>query len=144
MLFGEPAGLSHHTLTANSINQHYVIALMNHLGHDKVALVGHHRSPGGNRFAKARPGYWFFKFLTHFYRDWSYNPEMLSPEKVDVYLWGAEFNAVGKAYDVLELWKTFAANVRGVAIPECGHLCDEERPDVVNHELAGFLADWKG
>lgn len=86
MLFGEPEGLSHHTLTANSINQHCVIALMDHLGHDKIALVGHDRSPGGNRFAKARAGYWFFKFLTHFYRDWSYNPEMLSPVKVDVYL----------------------------------------------------------
>ncbi|MHB8187875.1 MAG: alpha/beta fold hydrolase [Dermatophilaceae bacterium] len=293
MLFGEPEGLSHHTLTANGITQHYVmagegppvyllhgfpetwygwrkqipelalkftvvapdlrgygasdkpaagydkrtmandvIALMNHLGHDKIALVGHDRGARvATRFAKdhpdrldrlvvmdniptrvvaesydlakARAGYWFFtfltvpdlpealiagkerEFLTHFYRDWSYNPEMLAPEEVDVYvrayqqpgtvrgscadyragaedvaqdledvdtliqvpvlsLWGAEFSAVGKAYDVLEVWKTVAANVRGVAIPECGHLCQEERPDVVNRELAGFLADWKG
>ncbi len=293
MLFGEPEGLRHHTLTANGITQHYVttgdgppvyllhgfpetwygwrkqipelatnftvvapdlrgygesdkpaagydkrtmandvIALMDHLGHDKIALVGHDRGARvATRFAKdhpdrldrlvvmdniptrvvaetydlakARAGYWFFtfltvpdlpealiagrerEFLTHFYRDWSYNPEMLTPEEVDVYvrayqqpgtvrgscadyragaqdvaqdladvdtliqapvlcLWGADFSAVGQAYDVLEVWKTVAANVRGVAIPECGHLCQEERPDVVNHELAGFLADWKG
>ncbi|MGW2412607.1 alpha/beta fold hydrolase [Streptomyces tubercidicus] len=27
-------------------------------------------------------------------------------------------------------------------IPRCGHLCQEERPDVVNAELLEFLADW--
>ncbi|MGW1787864.1 alpha/beta fold hydrolase [Streptomyces tubercidicus] len=29
-------------------------------------------------------------------------------------------------------------------IPRCGHLCQEERPDVVNAELLEFLADWNG
>lgn len=54
--------------------------------------------------AKARAGYWFFtflavpdlpeallagkerEFLMHFYRSWSYNPQMLTPEEVDVYV----------------------------------------------------------
>jgi len=38
-------------------------------------------------------------------------------------LWGVEFSAVGQACEVLEVWKAVAAKVRGVAIPECGHLC---------------------
>ncbi|CAM5691361.1 alpha/beta fold hydrolase [Streptomyces canarius] len=101
-----------------------VLALMDHLGHEKIALVGHDRGARvGTRFAKdhreridrfvamdniptrviadtydvamARQGYWFFTFLqvpdlpealiagkeetwlTHFYRGWSYDPEML-------------------------------------------------------------------
>lgn len=207
-------------------------ALMGHLGHDRIVLIGHDRGARvGTRFAKdhpealdrlvvmdniptrivadtydirlARQGYWFFTFLTvpdlpealiagkeetwltHFFRSWSYNPEMLSPEEVAVYvrayqqpgavrgacmdyragpedvaqdredadeliqcpvlaLWGADFEAVGKAFDVLEVWKGMAHDIRGVAIPECGHLCQEERPDVVNGELMKFLADWTG
>ncbi|MDT0616158.1 alpha/beta fold hydrolase [Streptomyces lancefieldiae] len=35
-----------------------------------------------------------------------------------------------------------ARDVRGVPITQCGHLCQEERPDVVNRELLDFLADW--
>lgn len=35
-----------------------------------------------------------------------------------------------------------ARPVRGVPIPRCGHLCQEERPEVVNSEILGFLADW--
>lgn len=209
-----------------------VIALMDHLGHERVALVGHDRGARvATRFAKdhptrvdrlvvmdniptrvvaetydiakARAGYWFFtfltvpdlpealiagkerEFLTHFYRSWSYNPQMLSAEEIDVYvrayqqpgtvrgscadyragaedvaqdnqdketlidcpvlaLWGADFEAVGKAYNVQAVWETVASNVRGVAIPECGHLCHEEKPDVVNNELTSFLETWKG
>jgi pimeloyl-ACP methyl ester carboxylesterase len=59
-------------------------------------------------------------------------------------MWGEDFSAVGQAYDVLEVWKGIARDVRGVAIPQCGHLCQEERPDVVNVELLDFLADWGG
>ncbi len=207
-----------------------VIALMDHLGHDKIALVGHDRGARvGTRFAKdhrdridrlavldniptrvvadaydialARLGYWFFTFLavpdlpealitgreetwlTHFYRDWSYDPEMLTPEEIAVYvrayrqpgavrgscmdyragaedaaqdredadepidcpvlaLWGADFDLVGKAFDVLEVWQQMAHTVRGRAIPQCGHLCQEERPDIVNAELLEFLSGW--
>jgi haloacetate dehalogenase len=209
-----------------------VIALMDHLGHRRIALVGHDRGARvGTRFAKdhrdridrfvamdniptriiadtydvrlARQGYWFFTFLgvpdlpealiagreeiwlTHFYRSWSYNPDMLSPEEIAVYvrayqqpgavrgscmdyrasaqdvaqdtedadqlidcpvltMWGEDFSAVGQAYDVLEVWKGLAHNLRGVPIPQCGHLCQEERPEVVNAELLGFLDGWTG
>jgi len=40
-------------------------------------------------------------------------------------LWGADFELVGQAFDVLGVWKTMAKNVRGVAIPRCGHLPQE-------------------
>jgi hypothetical protein len=110
-----------------------VIALMDHLGHERIALIGHDRGARvGTRFAKdhraridrfvamdniptrviaetydanlARQGYRFFTFLgvpdlpealiagreeiwlTHFYRSWSYNPDMLTPEEVAVYV----------------------------------------------------------
>jgi len=153
--------------------------------------------------AKARAGYWFFtflavpdlpealiagkerEFLTHFYRSWSYNPEMLTAAEVDVYvraysqpgtvrgscadyraaaqdvaqdeedvdtliaysvlsMWGEDFDAVGRAYDVAAIWRGMGTDVRTVPIPQCGHLCQEERPDVVNRELLAFLADWRG
>jgi len=35
-------------------------------------------------------------------------------------------------------------DVRSVPIPQCGRLCQEERPDVVNGELLELLADWNG
>lgn len=59
-------------------------------------------------------------------------------------LWGADFDLVGKQFDVLEVWKGMANNVRGVAVPECGHLPQEEQPARVNQELREFLAGWKG
>jgi haloacetate dehalogenase len=37
-------------------------------------------------------------------------------------LWGADFDLVGQAFDVIGVWKSMAKNVRGVAIPRCGHL----------------------
>lgn len=209
-----------------------VVALMDHLGHDRIALVGHDRGARvATRLAKdyrarvdrlavidniptriiaetfdvakARAGYWYFPFLgvldlpealitgreeiflTHLYRTWSYNPEMLSAEEIAVYvrayqqpgtlrgacadyraaaedvaqdledadhlidcpvlcLWGADFDGVGRAYDVAEVWRTMATTLRAVPIPECGHLCQEERPDLVNAELSAFLDDWRG
>jgi haloacetate dehalogenase len=57
-------------------------------------------------------------------------------------MWGADFELVGKAFDVLEVWKGLARNVRGVAIPECGHLPQEEQPQRVNQELREFLRGW--
>jgi haloacetate dehalogenase len=59
-------------------------------------------------------------------------------------IWGSEFDLVGKAFDVLEVWKGLARNVRGVAIPKCGHLPQEEQPERVNQELRQFLAGWGG
>jgi haloacetate dehalogenase len=57
-------------------------------------------------------------------------------------LWGADFELVGRAFDVLGVWKTMAKNVRGVAIPRCGHLPQEEQPERVNQELRDFLDGW--
>jgi pimeloyl-ACP methyl ester carboxylesterase len=210
-----------------------VVALMDHLGHETIALVGHDRGARvSTRFAKdhrgrvdrlaildnvptrvlastfdlerARAGYWIFPFmgvpdlpekligggneeafLTHLFRTWSYNPQMLSADEVEVYvknyqqpgtlrgsfadyramaedtaqdvedadvlidcpvltMWGAESDVVGKAYDVAEVWRGMAKDVTAIPIPECGHLCQEERPDFVNAELLKFLASWNG
>lgn len=209
-----------------------VLGLMDHLGHQRIALVGHDRGARvSTRFAKdhpdrldrlaildniptrvvaetydvakARAGYWFFTFLgvpdlpetliagkeeaflTHFFRSWSYNPELFSAEEIAVYvqayqqpgavrgacsdyraaaedvaqdaedveklidcpvltLWGADSDVIGKAYDVAEIWRGMASDLRAVPIPRCGHLCQEEQPDTVNRELLAFLDGWTG
>ncbi len=59
-------------------------------------------------------------------------------------LWGADFELVGGMFDVLEVWKGMAREVRGVAIPHCGHLPHEEQPAAVNAELLRFLEGWNG
>lgn len=59
-------------------------------------------------------------------------------------LWGADFDAIGQAFDVLRVWRGMARDVRGVAVPQCRHLPHEERPDVVNRELLAFLDGWGG
>lgn len=205
--------------------------LMRHLGHERIALVGHDRGARvATRFAKdhrdvldrlvtmdniptrvvfnetnsalARK-YWFFYFqqvpdlpealvegreeifLRHFFSSWCYDPEALSDEEVAVYvraysqpgalrgafndyragaedlaqdladadeliacptltIWGADFDLVGGTFDVLEVWKGMARDVRGVPIPRCGHLPHEEQPDAVNRELRAFLDGWHG
>jgi haloacetate dehalogenase len=209
-----------------------LIALMDHLGHDRIALIGHDRGARvATRFAKdhrdrldrltvmdniptrviietfdiakVRAGGWFFvflpvpdlpkaliqgreeTFLTHLYRSWSYNPEMLRQAEIDVYvknyqqpgavrgscadyrasaedmaqdvedvdqlidcpvlcIWGEDFEGVAGSHDVAAVWRGMASNLRTVSIPQCGHLCQEERPDVVNAELLKFLEGWKG
>ena len=35
-------------------------------------------------------------------------------------------------------------DVSAVALPECGHLCQEEQPDLVNEHLLTFLDGWQG
>ena len=123
-------------------------------------------------------------WLTHFYRSWSYNPDMMSPEEIAVYvrayqqpgavrgaamdyravaedvkqdvedsaelitcpvliLWGEDFE-VNRSFNLLEVWRGMAKDVHGVGIPQCGHLCQEEQPDVVNKHLMNFLEDWGG
>jgi pimeloyl-ACP methyl ester carboxylesterase len=123
-------------------------------------------------------------WLTHFYRSWSYNPDMMSPEEIAVYvrayqqpgavrgaamdyravaedvkqdvedsaelitcpvliLWGEDFE-VNRSFNLLEVWRGMANDVHGVGIPQCGHLCQEEQPDVVNKHLMNFLKDWGG
>ncbi|MCE7011987.1 alpha/beta hydrolase [Kibdelosporangium philippinense] len=213
------AGYDKRTMAAD------LLALMDHLGHDRIALVGHDRGARvATRFAKdhphrlhrlavvdniptlalsrtknlAAPGLgWFFYFLrvpdlpealiegkeevflTHFYRGWSYNPEIFSQAELDVYvknyqqpgavrgscadyrampqdaeqdaedehvliecpvlsIWGADFVGV-TLVDMEQTWRAMAKDVRTVAIDQCGHLCHEEKPDIVNAELLEFL-----
>jgi pimeloyl-ACP methyl ester carboxylesterase len=59
-------------------------------------------------------------------------------------LWGADFDGVGRMYDVLDVWRGMARDVRGVEIPRCGHLPHEEQPAAVTAELHGFLDGWAG
>jgi len=53
-------------------------------------------------------------------------------------LWGAE-GFVGTAYDVAEVWKEYAAHVRGQALG-CGHFLAEEKPELTLTALRDFLA----
>ena len=57
-------------------------------------------------------------------------------------LWGADFDLVGKAFDVLEVWRGMTHQVRGAPIAQCDHLPQEEQPEVVNQELLAFRAGW--
>jgi haloacetate dehalogenase len=53
-------------------------------------------------------------------------------------LWG-EHGAVGKAFDVLALWRERAADVSGRALP-CGHYVPEEAPDELLAEALDFFS----
>ncbi len=59
-------------------------------------------------------------------------------------LWGEDFELVGKMWDVCDIWHGMAKSVQCVALPECGHLPHEERPDAVNLALLDFLKGWNG
>jgi haloacetate dehalogenase len=208
-----------------------IVALMDHLGHEKIALIGHDRGARvATRFAKdhpdrldrlvvvdnvptrivadtynlrlARAGYWFFtflavpdlpetlvhgrerEFLTHFFQAWSYNPDLLTPADIDVYveayrqpgalrgafddyragavdteqdqqdadqligcrtlvIWGTESDVVGRAYDLRHVWKQMAEQPEFFPIEKCGHLTQEEQPNVVTSALLDFLDDWR-
>lgn len=52
-------------------------------------------------------------------------------------LWGAE-GRVGRAYDVLDVWKRYAMDVRGQALGG-GHFLPEEEPDATVTALRAFL-----
>jgi haloacetate dehalogenase len=52
-------------------------------------------------------------------------------------LWGA-VGLLGKL-PTLEIWRDYAEDVRGAAIPECGHFIPEERPDALLAHLREFL-----
>ncbi|MCY3849713.1 MAG: alpha/beta hydrolase [Acidimicrobiaceae bacterium] len=59
-------------------------------------------------------------------------------------MWGEDFDLVGQWWDVAAVWATMADDLRTVALPRCGHLCQEERADLVNPELLSFLDGWNG
>ena len=52
-------------------------------------------------------------------------------------LWGAS-GLVGQLA-ALDIWRDYATDVRGEAIPECGHFLAEERPEAVLERLIPFL-----
>jgi len=59
-------------------------------------------------------------------------------------LWGADFYAVAGMFDMAAVWKEMADDLRIFSIPRCGHLPQEEQPEVVNQLLLDFLAGWSG
>ena len=59
-------------------------------------------------------------------------------------LWMRDFNLVGEMLDMPLIWAEMASNLITHAIPECGHLPHEEKPEEINRLLIDFLAGWKG
>ena len=59
-------------------------------------------------------------------------------------LWGADFYAVGQMFDMEAVWAEMADDLRTFAVPQCGHLPQEEQPEIVNQLLLEFLAGWQG
>jgi pimeloyl-ACP methyl ester carboxylesterase len=59
-------------------------------------------------------------------------------------IWGAEFEAVGKMFDMPSVWAEMADDLRFEAIEQCGHLPHEEQPERVNQLLLEFLQGWNG
>ena len=57
-------------------------------------------------------------------------------------LWGADYYGVGKMFDMPHVWAEMAADLRTHAIPQCGHLPQEEQPEIVNRLLLDFLEGW--
>ncbi|ASG22398.1 alpha/beta fold hydrolase [Nitrospirillum viridazoti] len=85
--------------------------------------------------------------------DYRANAEDLAQDRTDadvkiacpvLSLWGNDFHAVGKLFDMAKVWAEMADDLVTVPIPDCGHLPQEERPAVVNTLLLDFLAPWKG
>jgi len=73
--------------------------------------------------------------LVHDRADIAAGRQLAQPLRV---LWG-EHGAVGKAFDVLALWRERAANVSGRALP-CGHYVPEEAPDELLAEALAFFS----
>jgi haloacetate dehalogenase len=85
--------------------------------------------------------------------DYRANAEDVAQDKVDadkkiacptLSLWGADFYAVGQMFDMPAVWAEMAANLKTAAIPQCGHLPQEEQPEIVNKLLMDFLDGWAG
>ena len=85
--------------------------------------------------------------------DYRANGEDVAQDQVDaevkiacpvMALWGADFEAVGKMFDMAAVWAEMALDVRAEPIDQCGHLPQEEQPERVNGLLLEFLEPWKG
>ena len=107
-------------------------------GADFDHYVAAYRAPGAVRGAMA---------------DYRANAEDLAQDEVDadvkigcptLSLWGADFGAVGKTFDMAAVWAEMADDLRAVPIPQCGHLPQEEQPNRVNELLLEFLEGWNG
>lgn len=57
-------------------------------------------------------------------------------------LWGENAKVVAGLFDIMQIWRGMAYDVRGIAIPRCGHLPPEEQPEAVNKALLDFLQGW--
>jgi haloacetate dehalogenase len=83
--------------------------------------------------------------------DYRANAEDVAQDNVDadvkiacptLALWGADYCAVGKLFDMPKVWAEMTTDLRTHAIPHCGHLPHEEQPAVVNGMLLDFLQSW--
>jgi len=59
-------------------------------------------------------------------------------------LWGEDFGAVGRLFDMKAIWSEMAENLSVAPIRNCGHLPQEEQPAVVSKLLLDFLKGWDG
>ncbi len=59
-------------------------------------------------------------------------------------IWGADFGAVGRLFDMKAIWSEMAENLTAAPIENCGHLPQEEQPEAVNKLLLEFLTGWNG
>jgi haloacetate dehalogenase len=107
-------------------------------GDDFEVYVQAYRAPGAVRGAMA---------------DYRANAEDVEQDLADAHVkiacptlsvWGADFYAVGKMFDMAKVWAEMAVNLRTYAIPQCGHLPQEERPEIVNKLLLDFLSGRSG
>ena len=58
-------------------------------------------------------------------------------------LWSADFYVIGEMFDMPKVWEEMASNLVTHAISQCGHLPQEEQPEVVTRFLVDFLENWK-
>ena len=107
-------------------------------GKDFDTYVAAYRAPGAVRGAMA---------------DYRANAEDIAQDMDDaevkiacpvLSLWGADFGAVAQTFDMAAVWAEMAGDLKTSAIPRCGHLPHEERPDEVNALLVDFLEGWNG
>ncbi len=57
-------------------------------------------------------------------------------------LWGNDFHAVGRLFDMAKVWAEMADDLVAYPIEKCGHLPQEEQPEIVNRLLLDFLKGW--
>ncbi|MEU0212834.1 alpha/beta fold hydrolase [Streptomyces canus] len=113
-----------------------VVALLDRLGHERSALVGHDRGYRvGTRFAKDHRES----------VDGAVAMDNIPPcHRRDVRRASGPDGLLVLHVPRRVRGKGIARDVRGVCIPQCGRLCQEERSDVVNRELLGFLTGCNG